>query len=71
MDNKNFWIKTTKETPKFTQKDVLVEGFFTKKGQFMSQKRYFKLYEHFLVYFDETNKDNAKGYCVVDFDLNF
>lgn len=46
-----FWVKTTKPV-QLPNEPVLVEGYFSKKGNYMSGKRYFKLYNNFIYYFD-------------------
>lgn len=51
MSDKGFWIKTSK--PTHPPNEVpLVEGYFSKKGNYMSGKRYFKLYSDSIYYFD-------------------
>ena len=71
MENKNFWTKINKENSKLPNSFVLIEGYFSKKGSFINSKRYFRLYESFLYYFEEINSETPKGYVIVDFDLNF
>ncbi|EGR27846.1 protein kinase domain protein [Ichthyophthirius multifiliis] len=70
MSSKCFWIKVNKGAP-LPNEPVLIDGYFTKKGNFTNARRFFRVYNSFIYYFDEKNTDIAKGYCVIDFDLNF
>lgn len=47
------WTKTTKPVV-LPNEAVIVEGYFSKKGNYLSGKRYFKLYENSIYYFDVT-----------------
>lgn len=51
MSDKGFWIKTSKPT-QVPNEVPLVEGYFSKKGNYMSGKRYFKLFSNSIYYFD-------------------
>ena len=51
MSDKGFWIKTTKGV-QMPNEPVIVEGYFSKKGNFMNGKRYFKLFSNSIYYFD-------------------
>jgi len=56
MSEKGFWIKTTKSV-QLPNEPVLIEGYFSKKGNFMSGKRYFKLFNNSIYYFDVRMKE--------------
>jgi len=60
MSDKGFWIKTTKPT-QLPNEQALVEGYFSKKGNFMSGKRYFKLFTNSIYYFDVHNNKFIKN----------
>lgn len=51
MSDKGFWIKTTKPA-QAPNEPALAEGFFSKKGNYMNGKRYFKLFSNSIYYFD-------------------
>jgi len=51
MSDKGFWIKTTKGV-QMPNEPVIIEGYFSKKGNFMNGKRYFKLFNNSIYYFD-------------------
>lgn len=52
MTDKGFWIKKPVSLP---NEPVLAEGYFSKKGNYISGKRYFRLYNNLIYYFDVHN----------------
>lgn len=70
MTEKGFWTKINKPV-QLPNEPVLAEGYFSKKGNYMNGKRYFKLFSNSIYYFDEKNSDHPKGYINIDFDLHF
>ncbi|KAL4468378.1 hypothetical protein ABPG72_012272 [Tetrahymena utriculariae] len=70
MSEKGFWVKVNKPV-QLPNEPILAEGYFSKKGNYMSGKRYFRLYNNFIYYFDEKNSDHPKGYVNIDFDMHF
>lgn len=70
MSDKGFWIKTTKGV-QMPNEPAIIEGYFSKKGNFMSGKRYFKLFSNSIYYFDDIKSENPKGYINLDFELRF
>jgi hypothetical protein len=55
MTEKSFWIKTNKGA-QLPNEPVLVEGYFSKKGNYTSGKRFFRVYNSFIYYFDVIKK---------------
>lgn len=51
MSDQNLWSKITK--PVQLQKEpILAEGYFNKRNNNTNNKRYFRLYDNFIYYFD-------------------